>query len=60
MKAAIQHVRHFLRSEEGPTTTEYAVMLAVICITALTAMGGFGGRMNDLYLAVSNSVADVF
>jgi pilus assembly protein Flp/PilA len=32
----------FLRSEDGPTAVEYAVMLAlivVVCITAITALG---------------------
>ena len=32
----------FLRSEDGPTATEYAVMLAliiVVCISAITLLG---------------------
>jgi pilus assembly protein Flp/PilA len=32
----------FLKSEEGPTGVEYAVMLAwiiVVCVTAVTALG---------------------
>jgi pilus assembly protein Flp/PilA len=32
----------FLRSEDGPTAVEYAVMLALIvavCVTAITALG---------------------
>ena len=35
-------VKRFLKSEDGPTATEYAVMLALIivaCITAVTALG---------------------
>ena len=34
--------KRFLTSEEGPTATEYAVMLALIimaCILAVTALG---------------------
>ena len=37
-----QQVIDFLRSEDGPTAVEYAVMLAliiVVCITAITALG---------------------
>ena len=33
---------HFLRSEDGPTAVEYAVMMAliiVVCITSLTTLG---------------------
>lgn len=35
-------VRNFLKSEDGPTAVEYAVMLAlivVVCIAAVTTIG---------------------
>ncbi|MCP4593946.1 MAG: Flp family type IVb pilin [bacterium] len=38
----LNRVKNFLKSEDGPTATEYAVMLAliiVVCITAVTAIG---------------------
>ena len=38
-----QRVKNFIVSEDGPTATEYAVMLALIivaCIAAITALGG--------------------
>jgi pilus assembly protein Flp/PilA len=38
----VSHLAAFLKNEAGPTTVEYAVMLAliiVVCITALTALG---------------------
>jgi len=42
MKALVNRMRDFLVSEDGPTATEYAVMLALIivaCIAAITALG---------------------
>jgi pilus assembly protein Flp/PilA len=42
MKALGRRVRDFLVSEDGPTATEYAVMLAliiVVCIAAVTTLG---------------------
>lgn len=48
-----------LRSEEGPTATEYAVMLAVISATVLAAMSQFGEHMDNLYTIINGSV-DVF
>jgi len=42
MYSVAQAVRAFLRSEDGPTAVEYAVMLAlivVVCITSITALG---------------------
>ncbi|MBK9121382.1 MAG: Flp family type IVb pilin [Phycisphaerales bacterium] len=43
MNAFVSRMRDFLKSEDGPTATEYAVMLALIivaCIAAITALGG--------------------
>jgi pilus assembly protein Flp/PilA len=43
MQAALQAVNRFVRSEDGPTTVEYAVMLAfiiIVCIAILTSLGG--------------------
>lgn len=53
MQTARRQLRRFLRSEDGPTTTEYAVLLAVIVITAVTAMGGFGVKMGNIYTSIS-------
>jgi pilus assembly protein Flp/PilA len=42
MKKWLAKAYEFLRSEDGPTAVEYAVMLAliiVVCITAITALG---------------------
>jgi pilus assembly protein Flp/PilA len=42
MKAIVNRAKSFLKSEDGPTATEYAVMLAliiVVCITAVKAIG---------------------
>lgn len=42
MKSLATKVRHFLKSEDGPTAVEYAVMLAliiIVCLTAITAVG---------------------
>ncbi len=42
MNALVQRMKSFLVSEDGPTATEYAVMLALIivaCIAAITALG---------------------
>ena len=38
----LSRVRSFLKSEDGPTATEYAVMLAliiVVCVTIITSLG---------------------
>jgi pilus assembly protein Flp/PilA len=42
MRQWLERAARFLRSEDGPTAVEYAVMLAliiVVCIIAITALG---------------------
>jgi len=42
MRTLSQYVRDFLKSEDGPTAVEYAVMLAliiIVCIVAITSLG---------------------
>ena len=42
MKSLATKMRQFLKSEDGPTAVEYAVMLAliiIVCLTAITAVG---------------------
>ena len=42
MKTLIERTCSFLRSEDGPTATEYGVMLAlivVVCFVAITLIG---------------------
>ena len=38
MKSFAKKVQRFLKSEDGPTAVEYAVMLALIIIVCLTAI----------------------
>jgi pilus assembly protein Flp/PilA len=42
MKRFVHNFASFLKKEDGPTSVEYAVMLAlvvVVCITAITVLG---------------------
>ncbi len=42
MKTLVSKTKSFLKSEDGPTATEYAVMLAliiVVCIATITNIG---------------------
>ena len=57
MKAFLQHSVEFLRSEDGPTATEYAVFVGVIAMTALIAMGMFGERVDAIYVTIDTAIA---
>jgi len=46
----------FLGSEDGPTATEYAVMLALIIVVCIGAIGTLGGRVNSIFGTVSSAL----
>ncbi len=52
MKALMQRTKQFLVSEDGPTATEYAVMLALIIIVALAAITLLGQKVNTIFTNV--------
>ena len=49
-------VRHFLKSEAGPTATEYAVMLALIIMVALGAITGIGQTVEGIFTTIDTSL----
>ncbi len=56
MKALVKKAKTFLRSEDGPTATEYAVMLALIIIVALAAITLLGNKVKDIFTTVSTTL----
>lgn len=45
-----------LRNEDGPTATEYAVMLGLIVLFAIGTIAGIGGSMQGIYDAINAEV----
>jgi pilus assembly protein Flp/PilA len=58
MKALVSRVRSFLVNEDGPTATEYAVMLALIIIVALGAITLLGQKVNTIFTNVKDGLPD--
>jgi pilus assembly protein Flp/PilA len=56
MKNFALRVQRFLKSEDGPTAVEYAVMLALIIIVCLTAINAIGTNANTTFTNVGNSL----
>ena len=46
----------FLRTEDGPTATEYAIMLALIVFVAMATIGAIGGQMQVIYDNINAAV----
>ncbi|MCH7808013.1 MAG: Flp family type IVb pilin [Planctomycetes bacterium] len=54
-----QKAIEFLNSDEGPTATEYAIMLALIAIGVMVAMAAFGDRMTAIYTSIHAKTPDL-
>jgi pilus assembly protein Flp/PilA len=57
MRGFVQKVRQFLVSEDGPTAVEYAVMLALIVIVALTAIQTVGTRTSTTFNNIASKLS---
>ena len=56
MKNLALKVQRFLKSEDGPTAVEYAVMLALIVIVCLTAIRSIGDNANTTFQSVADEL----
>jgi len=56
MKALARRFRDFLVSEDGPTATEYAVMLALIIVVAIAAITLLGQNVDATFDTVNTDV----
>ncbi len=56
MNQFLNRAKSFLKSEDGPTATEYAVMLALIIIVALGAITGLGTTVSGIFTTVDSSL----
>ena len=46
----------FLKSEDGPTAVEYAVMLALIIVVCIAAISALGSNASNTFSYVGNKV----
>jgi len=49
-------LKRFLRSEDGPTAVEYAVMLSLIIVVCLTAVTNIGKNAKSTFTTVSSQL----
>ena len=58
MKNFSDKIKRFLKSEDGPTAVEYAVMLALIIVVCIAAIATLGSNASSTFSNVSlNSAA---
>ena len=56
MNAFLVRAKSFLTSEDGPTATEYAVMLALIIIIALGAITALGTKVSTVFTNIEGTL----
>jgi pilus assembly protein Flp/PilA len=57
MRKLIPHVVNFLKGEDGPTTVEYAIMLALIIVACIGAIHTLGHDSSGTYRHVATKVS---
>jgi pilus assembly protein Flp/PilA len=53
---SMKRVLDFLKSEDGPTATEYAVMLALIIVVSIATIKLLGTRVNTMFGQVESTL----
>ncbi len=56
MNKITSRIRRFLTSEDGPTATEYAVMLGLITVGLVSIIGSIGANISGTYSSVSSAL----
>jgi pilus assembly protein Flp/PilA len=57
MQNLIASARQFLKSEDGPTAVEYAVMLALILVACITIVTTLGSSVSGTFSKVNASMS---
>ena len=58
MNRVLERAKEFFRSEDGPTATEYAVMLALIIAVVIAAVTLLGQRVQGVFQNVADHVPE--
>lgn len=53
MKLIAHQIKRFLKSEDGPTAVEYAVMLSLIIVVCITAVSSIGKKSSTTFTNVA-------
>ena len=56
MQNFLNRAKTFLKSEDGPTATEYAVMLALVVLVAIGAISGLGTTVTGIFTSVNDGI----
>lgn len=49
-------IKRFLKSEDGPSGVEYAILLALIILVSITTLRSFGTGLNNVYSVINTGL----
>ena len=58
MKNFMSKVDRFMKSEDGPTAVEYAVMLALIVIVCIASISSIGQQVNSTFTTIESELGN--
>ena len=58
LKSWKDSVSRFLQEEDGPTAVEYAVMLALIVVTATFSAASLGSNVSDRFISTATDIGN--
>lgn len=56
MSSIVNRAKAFLKSEDGPTATEYAVMLALIIVVCIASIKAIGPKADAAFKSVGDNM----
>lgn len=56
MKALVSRMKAFLVNEDGPTATEYAVMLALVIVACMVAISALSTSLQGIFTGVAGEL----
>ena len=57
MQRFLATAKRFVKSEDGPTATEYAVMLALIIVACIATVSLLGTAVSDSFAATTTAIS---
>ncbi|MBN1343490.1 MAG: Flp family type IVb pilin [Phycisphaerae bacterium] len=59
LRRGLERAREFLVSEEGPSATEYAILLALIVLGSMATIQQIGESMQAIYEEIETAIPTV-
>ena len=56
MKTLIRTVRIFLREQDGPTVTEYGVMLVLVIVVCIATITLIGNKVQAMFTSLTSGL----